>query len=266
MLLTILVGRELVISGPGGFADQTHHAAPLVVAGASNDDPIILAVTWIAAVGCVRFAKNFSVAHRIPFIVINRVVENCRSHHGALSLEHAGFDELAFSGSLFVFQRREHTNRHRHRANPVGPSDLTAGFHRRIRIAPEPHDPGVGEELPTPGNPGFKRSGQSPTWHDGLYDSRVDSLQLVEAKAKTLQNTRAEVIDYRIRLRDQLLEKLFALRTAQVYRATKLGAIHTSVHRGFAFFASHDRGLDLDYFHAVVGQQFRTEWPRVLLR
>ena len=42
-------------------------------------------------------AENFSVAQRVPFITVDRVVENRRSNHKNLSFEHAGFDELARS-------------------------------------------------------------------------------------------------------------------------------------------------------------------------
>ena len=53
---------------------------------------------------------------------------------------------------------------------------------------------------------------------------------------------------------------------AQIERAAELRSIHAGVHRRFALFAGNRAGLDLDHFHAIVGEQFGSQRTGILLR
>src|SRR6266576_1466208 len=173
MLPALASAGEARVSGPRRLADDIGHAAPFIVARASDDNPVVLAATWITAVWRIRLPENFIITHGVPLVAVDRVVENRRSHHRALRFEHAGFDELPFAGARLVFQRGEHPERHGYRSHAIGPGDLAARLHRRVRITPQAHDSRVCEQLPTPRDPRLERSGETPARHDYLHDARI---------------------------------------------------------------------------------------------
>src|SRR4029450_9843901 len=135
-----------------------------------------------------------------------------------------------------------------------------------VGITPEPHDPGIGEQLPAPGDPGLERPGQSPAGHHGLHEARIDLLQRIKTEPESLQNSRAEIVYNDVVRSHQLLEKFLAFGMAQVKGAAKLGAIHVGVSGRLTIFTWNNGRFDLDNFHAVVRQDGCSERPSILLR
>src|SRR5262245_27826618 len=210
MLLPAAFRRKFRIGRPRRFAYQVNHALPFLISRTSDDDPVVFAATGVTAIRGTRLAQNFLVTHRVPFATIYGEVQDRWSHHRTLRFKHARFDELPLPGTLLVFKRGQDAKSHSNGAHSVRPGNFTARFHRRVRIAPESHDSGVGEQLPTPSHPGFERSGQSPARHHDLHDARVDLLQRFKTETEPLQNTRAEIVYDHVGGRHMLLEKLFA--------------------------------------------------------
>src|SRR5688572_23412174 len=116
MLLTALPRRKLCVRRPRGFTDQAGHALPFLVAAAGDDDPVIFPVTRITVIRRIWLAQDFAIPHGVPFVSVNGVVEDRRSHHRALRFQHAGLDELPFAGASLIFERGEHAQGHGHRA------------------------------------------------------------------------------------------------------------------------------------------------------
>src|SRR4029450_3620498 len=131
---------------------------------------------------------------------------------------------------------------------------------------PKPHDPGIGEQLPAPGDPGFEGPGQSPARHHGLHDARIDLLQHVKTEPEPLQNSRAEIVYDDVGHRHQLLEKFLAFGMAQVEGAAELGAIHVGVSGRLTIFTRNNGRFDLDNFPAIGPQNGCSAPPSILLR
>src|SRR5690242_9929090 len=194
MLFSPATGRIFRIGGPRICADQLDHALPLLISRTGNDDPVVFAAAGIATVRRVRIAENLAIAQRVPFIAVDGIIENRRSHHRSLRFEHPGFDELTVPGACLILEGGEDAKRHRHRADSIGPGNFAAGFHRRVRVTPQAHDPRVSEQLPTPRDPRSERPGQTPAGHHDLHDAWIDFLQNLKAKTESLQNSGAEVV------------------------------------------------------------------------
>src|SRR5262245_40182750 len=158
MLMAAFLRGEFFVGRPGRFTDEANHALPFFVAAASDNNPVVLAAARITAVRRVSFAQDLAITQRIPVAGVYRVIQDRWPQHRALGFKHPRLDELPLSGPLLVFEGGKNTERHGCRAHTIGPGDLAAAFHRRVGVAPEPHNPGIREKLPAPGNPRFQWS------------------------------------------------------------------------------------------------------------
>ena len=160
---------------------------------------------------------------------------------------------------------RGHAQGHGDGTHAVRPGDLAARPHGRLGIAPQAHEPGVGQELPAPGHPGAQRPFPAPAGHGHLDDAGVQLAQRLVAEPEPLHDPHAEVLHHHLGPFHQPPKQFLALVMPQVQGDAELGPVHVGMGGAAPAPGRHRVGLDLEHLHAVIAQDLGAQGAGELL-
>ena len=214
--------------------------------------------------GIVRIGGGIAVAHQLRQLAGGEVALGAGFQAGHHGIHQGHVHPLAPAGELAGVQRHQDADGQVHAAQHVAHGAAHTGG-LAARVAGDAHQAAhrLGDDIVSGAlgvGPVAAEAG-----HRRINDARVDLFQLVIAQAQLVHNAGAIVLHHNVRLFDQLLEQLLALRRLQIQGNALLVAVHVGiVHAGAVFDGAHGPGvvplagdLDLDDVGAEIRQHHR---------